>query len=145
MAERYLIPAVFELIFICFLILLSRNAYYGYKSVSWKHVPGKLLYFRIVRSRVFSVKVKYEYEIDGKLYTGKRISFFNPGYGSENEINTNKQLSKIKNDDFDVYYDEGGKLSTLVTGFDGLTTTIFLAVLLIAGMVSIAYAAFHGM
>jgi len=145
MAEQYLIPAVFELIFICLLILLSRNAYYGYKSVNWMHVPGKLLYFRIVRSRVFSVKVKYEYEVEGKLYTGKRISFFNPGYGSENEINTNKQLNKIKNGDFDVYYDESSKMSTLVTGFEGLATSIFLSVLLIAGMVSIAYAALHGM
>jgi len=145
MAEQYIIPVVFELIFVFSLIILARNAYHGFKSVNWKRVPGKLIYFRIVKSRMLSVKVKYEYEVEGKLYTGKRLSFFNAGYDSEYDINTNKFLNRIKNDDFDVYYSENCELSTLVTGFNGLSTTIFVALLLIVGMGSIAYAVFNNM
>jgi len=99
---------------------------------------GKLLEFRVVKARFISVKLKYEYEVEGKKYTGRRMSFLNPIFDSERTIETDKFCNQVKKDDFQAYYFEKyPNISTLQTGFKGWGNAALLIVLYIVGICAI--------
>jgi len=117
-------------------ILLLINL--GQKSAKWPSTMGKLLEFRVVKARFISVKLKYEYEVEGKKYTGRRMSFLNPIFDSERTIETDKFCNQVKKDDFQAYYFEKyPNISTLQTGFKGWGNAALLIVLYIVGICAI--------
>lgn len=64
------------------------SAYRNHKSLSWPTVNGYVLNLYIVKnivytedgaSEIFEVRVEYSYIVNGKQFTGNRISFFDSG------------------------------------------------------------------
>ena len=77
----------------CLLTYFLFLIYLGNKSKKWPSTVGKLLEFQIVKDRSISVKLKYEYEVNGKKYIGKRLSYITPNFDSERAIETDKFCS----------------------------------------------------
>lgn len=120
---------------IIYLLLL---VYLGKKSVNWPSTTGKLLLFRIIKARSISLKIKYEYVVDGNKYIGKRICYLNPLYESVKEIESDAFCNQIKEDNFKVYFcAKHPKISTLQTGFKGWFIVIFSISLLLIGICGI--------
>lgn len=112
--------------------------YLGQSSRKWASTVGKLIEFRVVNARFISVKLKYEYVVDGKKYQGKRISYLNPTYESERAIESDNFCNQIKQDEFVVYYSgKHPQISTLQTGFKGWFNAIFVMLLLLIGICGI--------
>jgi len=121
-----------------FLTYLAALMYLGQSSRKWVSTIGNLIEFRVVNARFISVKLKYEYVVDGKKYIGKRISYLNPTYKSEKAIESDKFCNHIKQGEFEVYYSEKcPNMSTLQTGFKGWFNAIFIMLLLLTGICGI--------
>ncbi len=125
----------------CLLTYFLFLIYLGQKSTKWPSTAGTLLDFRVVKERFISVKLKYEYEVNGKKYIGKRLSFITPTFDSERAIETDKFCNHIKKDEFQVYYFEKyPNISTLRTGGKGWASAVLVIVLYVVGICAIAVA-----
>ena len=128
----------------CLLTYFLFIIYLGQKSTKWPSTMGTLLDFKVVRDRSISVKLKYEYEVNGKKYIGKRLSFITPNFGSEKEIETDKFCNHIKKDEFQVYYFEKyPNVSTLQTGGKGWASAVLVIMLYVVGICAIAVASIN--
>ncbi len=100
------------------LIYIFVLMYLGQSSSKWSSTAGKLLEFKAEQVRFVSIKVKYEYFVNGEKYIGKRISFINPFYSTLEEFKSDEFCSRIQREDFNVfYYDKYPKISTLKRGY----------------------------
>jgi|ERR1039457_6596292 hypothetical protein len=125
-------------ILFCFLAYIVVLMYLGQSSRKWASTIGKLIEFRVVNARFISVRLKYEYVVNGKKYIGKRISYLNPTYESEKAIESDKFCNHIKQDEFEVYYfEKRPQISTLQTGFKGCFNAIFIILLFLIGICGI--------
>jgi len=123
----------------CILTYIFILIYLGQSSTKWASTVGKLIEFRVVNARFISVRLKYEYAVNGKRYIGKRLSYLNPTYESEKAIESDKFCNHIKQDEFEVFYSEKRpQISTLQTGFKGWFNAIFIILLFLIGICGIA-------
>ena len=128
----------------CLLTYFLFLIYLGNKSKKWPSTVGKLLEFQIVKDRSISVKLKYEYEVNGKKYIGKRLSYITPNFDSERAIETDKFCSHIKKDEFQVYYfDNYPNISTLQAGVKEWPSAVLVIMLYVVGICAIAVASIH--
>lgn len=128
----------------CLLTYFLFLNYLGKKSTKWPSTVGTLLDFRVVKERSISVKLRYEYEVNGKKYIGKRLSFITPTFDSERAIEADKFCNHIKRDEFQVYYFEKyPNISTLQTGCKGWASAILVIMLYVVGICAIAVASIN--
>lgn len=126
-------------ILLCFLVYTLILTYLGQNSRRWTSTTAKLLEFKVVDARFLSVKLKYEYEVNDKKYIGRRISFMNPIYESRAAIESDELCKRIKQGEFEVYYNERiPTISTVETGFKGWSKAIIIIVLFLLGICGIA-------
>jgi hypothetical protein len=123
----------------CLLAYVLYLIYLGQKSTKWASTAGKLLEFKVIKARFISLKLKYEYEVNGKKYVGRRMSFLNPIFDSERAIEADKFLDHIKKNEFQVYYfEKHPNISTLQTGVKGWPNAALIIVLYVVGICVIA-------
>lgn len=128
----------------CLLTYFLFLIYLGNKSTKWPSTVGTLLEFRVVKDRSISVKLKYEYEVNGKKYIGKRLSYISPTFDSERAIESDKFCNHIKKDEFQVYYFEKyPNISTLQAGIKGWHSAVLVIVLYVVGICAITVASIH--
>ena len=97
---------------------LALHIIFGHNSKRWPNAIGRVIYFNVDTRKRYSkfpsitgidhiciVKVKYEYLINGKKYTSKRIQFGKDmSYKDEDELNSDELIKQIKSNNFNVYY-----------------------------------------
>jgi hypothetical protein len=118
------------------LIYLICLVYLGVKSSKWDSTQGSLLDIKIEKARFMSVKIKYEYVVNGNKYLGNRISYINPLYPTIDDVKSDDVINNVKKNEFKVYYLKNNpKLATLKTGIKELPTTIFILIALLFGLI----------
>jgi Protein of unknown function (DUF3592) len=128
--------AIILLAMFCSIFYLMFFVYLGLISRKWACTIGKLVDYKIKDARFVSIKVKYEYTVNGTKYFGNRISFLNPVYNTINAIESDEIYNKLKTGEFNVFYlDKNPKISTLKTGYNGWTITLFLILIQITVIV----------
>jgi len=122
-------------IFCSLLIFISFLIYFGQSSRKWPSAAGKLLEFKAEQVRFVSMKVKYEYVVNGEKYIGKRISFINPFFSTLEEFKSDEFCSRIQREDFNVFYHRKyPKISTLKRGYNEWGATILVILMLLFGV-----------
>lgn len=128
------------MLILCFpLMYLIMLIYLGLNSKKWESVPGILIDYRIVKERFVSLKVKYEYFVDDKKYTGNRISYLNPFYATIDDLKADVFCTQIQHSDFKVYYlNRYPKISTLKIGFTERFASVLIIAMLMFGLIWLA-------
>lgn len=122
-------------IFCSLLVFIFLLIYLGQSSRKWPSTAGKLLEFKAEQVRFVSIKVKYEYVVNGEKYIGKRISFINPFFSTLEELKSDEFCSRIQREDFNVFYHRKyPKISTLKRGYNGWDATILVILMLLFGV-----------
>lgn len=107
-----LMSALSLILYLCLII------FFGARSKFWPSVKGHLVNFEIEKRIRYSkfpsiqgvdhiaiIKVKYEYQINGKKYRGKRINFgMETFYKTPEEIELDIFFQNLKSENFDVFY-----------------------------------------
>jgi hypothetical protein len=126
------LPLILSLYFILHIL-------FGVSSSKWPHVKGHLLELKVDERKYVNkfpslmddvkyciIKLKYEYEVDGKLYKGSRINYGKDNsYVTPEELESSEFFSNIRNGNFLVYYLKSlPQIATLRTGISNMKNHI---------------------
>jgi len=130
-----LLLVIIMLTMCCSIIYLMSAVYLGLNSNKWPCTSGVIIESKIRNARFVSIKIKYEYIVNGNKYVGKRIGFINPVYNTMNDLEADAIYNKLNKENLDVFYfGSYPRISTLKTGFSGWFITLVLVCINVIGL-----------